>query len=320
MTPTNLILVDGIPGSGKSSTVHRLGLHLRKLGYNAHWFFEGEAHHPIYPSRKGRSVAATDGIDPEYDATREPILRRWEELTSSLQGTERITILDGSFCETPALYQQLRNRPREETLTHVLEVERILEPIDPILIYLYQRDVRAALTGISISRGPAYADFLVRQFKTTPYGLLNGIHDYEGVIGTYLEVRQLTDCMFDALRMRKLAIENDDRDWSESDAAIADALSISPIEDPFMPVRNGEGLVGTYRRVGTADAFAVATDGRALCVGGNARLRLIPETERLFHIEGTRVVLRFEMDGGGIAAAVEVFEAASSLSSVWTRA
>src|SRR5262245_45203871 len=166
MTPTNLILVDGIPGSGKSSTVNRLGLHLRKLGYNARWFFEDDADHPIYPSRDGRPGAGAAGKDPEDFGTRERIIRRWKDLTSSLQGTEQVTILDGSFCETPVLYQQLRNRPREETLAHVLAVERILEPIDPILIYLYQRDVRAALTGILMSRGPGYAEVLVQAFRS----------------------------------------------------------------------------------------------------------------------------------------------------------
>jgi thymidylate kinase len=48
MIPTNLILVDGIPGAGKSTTAQLLCLHLEKLGYHVNWIFEQDPKHPIY--------------------------------------------------------------------------------------------------------------------------------------------------------------------------------------------------------------------------------------------------------------------------------
>jgi thymidylate kinase len=321
MTPTNLILIDGIPGSGKSSTVHRLGLHLQRLGYDARWFFEAEAHHPIYPVLEAQELPATESFDTaERNKMRERILLHWKTLTASLQGTEQIVILDSSFSQTPAQHQQLWNQPPEETLAHVLEVERILEPIDPVLIYLYQRDVGAALKEILAPRSPGYADFLVQQLKMTPYGRVHGIQDYDGVIAAYLGIRRVTDRIFDKLRMRKLAIENSAGDWKRYNDAITDFLGLSPIEPPFALPRDTEMLVGKYCRVGSTDVFAVATDGPALCICGSARLRLIPETKLVFHVEGTRAVLKFEIDERGIAGAVEVFEAAPpGLPSIWRR-
>ena len=48
MVKTNLILIDGVPGSGKSATAQALWLHLRRNDYDATWFFEHQSSHPIY--------------------------------------------------------------------------------------------------------------------------------------------------------------------------------------------------------------------------------------------------------------------------------
>src|SRR5262249_31132645 len=45
---TNLILVDGLPGSGKSTTAQLVWLQLVRSGYDASWFFEHQSSHPIY--------------------------------------------------------------------------------------------------------------------------------------------------------------------------------------------------------------------------------------------------------------------------------
>ena len=42
---TRLILVDGLPGAGKSATAQRLWLHLLANDHRAHWFHEH--HHTV---------------------------------------------------------------------------------------------------------------------------------------------------------------------------------------------------------------------------------------------------------------------------------
>jgi hypothetical protein len=320
LTPTNLILVDGIAGSGKSSTVHRLGLHLRELGYNARWFFDAEPHHPIYPALDTPALCTADELDDaEWKRRYDIVLENWRALTSALAGTHDIVLLDSSFSETPAEHQRMWNRPAEATVGHILEVERIVAPLDPALIYLYQQDVGLALREILGVRSADYADCMVRRVRMTPYGKAHGIQGYDDVIGVYAAVRRLTDEVFDRVRMRKLGLENSARDWPRSYRAMAEFLGVPPIDMPSAPPRNAERLTGAYRRRGSSDSFAVGLDGAGLSIRNVATLRLIPAGDTVFHVQGTRLVLEFEFEDGGAASAVKVSEGAGAPHSVWRR-
>ena len=56
MLPSRLIFVDGLPGSGKSTTAQRLSLHLRRQGYPARWIFEHENQHPLFVESAVRAL------------------------------------------------------------------------------------------------------------------------------------------------------------------------------------------------------------------------------------------------------------------------
>jgi shikimate kinase len=47
MIDTKLILVEGLPGSGKSSFGQFVGLQLSRNNHNAQWFIECELNHPV---------------------------------------------------------------------------------------------------------------------------------------------------------------------------------------------------------------------------------------------------------------------------------
>ena len=47
MIKTKLILVDGISGSGKSTTAHFIHRQIEKNGIKVKWFYEQEDNHPL---------------------------------------------------------------------------------------------------------------------------------------------------------------------------------------------------------------------------------------------------------------------------------
>ncbi len=49
MRTTNLVLIEGLPGSGKSMSGQRLTLQLDRLGVPARWWHEEHPGHPLYP-------------------------------------------------------------------------------------------------------------------------------------------------------------------------------------------------------------------------------------------------------------------------------
>ena len=43
-----IVILEGLPGSGKSTTAHLLRLHLQDVGLDARWWWEHEQPHPIF--------------------------------------------------------------------------------------------------------------------------------------------------------------------------------------------------------------------------------------------------------------------------------
>jgi len=300
--------------------VHRLGLHLRRLGYNARWFFDAEPDHPIYPDVTTRALSTTRDLDDvEWNEQYDVVLGNWKTLTSSLLGTKDIVLFDSSFAETPAEHLRLWNRPAWEIVRLILQVDRILEPLNPVLIYLYHRDVGVALREILTVRSQDYADYMVRQIGMTPYGREHKVAEYEDVIAVFAGVRRLTDDVFEKVRMRKIGIEDGARDWERSYGRIAEFLGVPWIENQFAAPGHAERLTGDYRRVGSSECLKVNVDGIGLSIRGVATLRLIPETDTVFHVQGTRVALEFEVEKHGRATAVKVFEAAGDPPARWNR-
>ena len=64
MIQTNLIMIEGIWGSGKSATAQQLCCHLREQGQDASWIFEQQDPHPIRGDSKAEH-APEHGFDGE---------------------------------------------------------------------------------------------------------------------------------------------------------------------------------------------------------------------------------------------------------------
>jgi hypothetical protein len=79
-----LVLVEGLPGSGKSTTAQFLARQLRLAGHPASWHHEGETPHPVL--RRPADSPMWAG----YFADR---LERWREFAAPFGATDRIWIL-----------------------------------------------------------------------------------------------------------------------------------------------------------------------------------------------------------------------------------
>jgi adenylate kinase family enzyme len=62
MFDTKLIILDGLPGSGKSTTAQWLELQLQRNGFDAQWYWEGDVPHPQwwYENWTGAEYAPPD--------------------------------------------------------------------------------------------------------------------------------------------------------------------------------------------------------------------------------------------------------------------
>jgi len=315
----NLILIEGIAGAGKSSATHQLGLHLQKLGFDVEWWFEQDLAHPIYPAdeqpRYDRKIEAR-----EHEEIRGRVLARWQALASRLRGTRKIVVLECAFLQMVIDYHVLLDLPMKDAEEHVLAVEKLIAPLDPLLVLLYEDNIERALRGILADRTSAWAQYLVQTYGQSPYGQRNGISDYDGVIRAYVAGRAEADNIVSRLSLRKLAIEKSAGEWPRYYDLITNELGIPAIVSPNAPPTNAEQLAGNYcAREASGHAYEVTVGADALYVSSMARLRLLPKQGNAFHVLGTRWEVKFSTDSEGVAREAILTEPGTDMHEVWTR-
>ena len=315
----NLILIEGIAGAGKSSATHQLGLHLEKVGYDVEWWFEQDPAHPIYPADQ-QPQFDREIEDGKHNEIRDRVLARWEALAARLAGTKKIVIIECGFLQMVIDYHLLLDLPMADAAEHVLAVEKLIAPLDPLLVLLYEENVETALRSILTDRTSAWAHYLVQVYQQSPYGRRNGICDYDGVIRAYATGRAEADAIFSRLSLRKLAIEKSAGDWRGYYNLITSELGMQAIVPPAAPPANAEQLAGHYcSGEGTGQGYQVMVGADALYVSRMARLRLLPKQGNAFHVLGTRWEVEFSTDSAGVAQEAILTEAGTDMQEVWKR-
>lgn len=315
----NLILIEGIAGAGKSSTTHRLGLHLGKLGYDVEWWFEQDLAHPIYPADQRLQY------DREIEAgtrreIRDGVLARWRALAARLAGTKKIVLIECGFLQMVIDHHLLLDLPMSDAAEHVLAVEKLIAPLDPLLVLLYEENVEASLRRILTDRTSAWAQYLVQLYRQSPYGRRNGICDYDGVMRAYATSRAEADAIVSRLGLRKLAIEKSAGDWRNYYDLITSELGVRAIVPPLAPPANAKQLAGHYRSAEEAgQGYHVTVGADALYVSRMARLRLLPKQGNAFQVLGTRWEVEFATDSAGVAQVAILTEAGTDMREVWRR-
>ena len=297
-----LILVDGISGSGKSTTAQWLYLQLRRKGFPATWYYEYEVPHPIYHAGEVQQALMMGDADPHR--IHEKALVNWKTLAQRIGDRDEIIILESTLLQTGVGSQFLMNWPSTAILDHIHRVEEILSPLHPAFVYFYQDDVERALNAICQRRGAGFDAYLLEKIQNTPYGRKHSIHDFSGVIDLYRAFRQLTDAIVVQLRFQKISLETSHGDWDDVLHRLAAFLSLGQIESPFQPCRNWDDYTGCYRLTGADQEWCLAADERGLYVNNAFGMRLVHKTDNVFYLEGACLELAFESDGEGTMARV----------------
>jgi hypothetical protein len=207
-----LVIVEGIMGSGKSTTMRFVAAHLEDRKRPALAIHERTGPHPL---------RATDDLahwfQPWLDVAPAELVERslakWRAFADSARASDAVPVLDGQLFHGDLTNLFLMEAEPAIIAEFARAVARAVRPLDPLLIYLYQRDVGQALRVICAERGEAWVKYQVDWKLQAPYSRRRGLAGLEGLIALYEDYRRLTDELYADLDLAKLAIENSRQDW-----------------------------------------------------------------------------------------------------------
>jgi len=289
---SKLILVEGLPGSGKSSTSQFICDQLWRNGEQSRWYYEEEMPHPLSPSSSG---------DYFKDA-----LNTWQTFTSTAIASNEITIIESRFFQDVILPLLMGDVSRSGILKHVHDIAEVCAVLNPALVYLHQPEYAAALRRICDQRGPRIERIYIARNERSAYGRRLGLQGFDGLVRSFLDGRSIMEQLYEEVEFRKLSIDNSERKWSSYYRQIGEFLSI-PLRLDEAPsgqeyLSRFEGTY-TYRRDEKDIEFAIRLEDGGLMMHGYGWLwptnRLIPKEENVFYLGSWPFEMVFKQDGSG---------------------
>ena len=307
MRETKLILVEGIPGSGKSTTAQFLTHTLVNQGYPVRWWYEEEIEHPVYLFRDwaGLDRVRDNLTSGRYRAVITAALRQWRRFAALVRAREEIVVIDGCFFGYLTWSLFPLDVPIAEIMAYLLQVERIIAPLNPTLIYFRQEDVARSLARICVRRGGDTEARFIGNVTGTPYGQSRNLQGFAGLVSFWSDYRQLTDMVCAAAPFPTLTIETSAGQWAAYQRQCLCFLNLPANIPAPAAITDPQRYAGTYRTVTNtvAGSATISADGGTLLLDGLTqiwpRTPLLPRDVNTFALESLPFTVAFgeERDG-----------------------
>lgn len=212
---TNLIVLDGLPGSGKSTTAHWLTQVLHQQQVASTFIAETEPSHPLwwYDVWDGNEYRTPDFDHVPIETFIQNSIEKWKDFAIRVENTQQLYIVESFFFQNTIGMFLMGGAKPAGLREYAYEVQQIVAPLNPLLIYFRQADPVAALFRICFIRGKEFEDELTHNMESFPYLQVRQRKGLEGVASLWQAIQSITDALYEEYSIRKLAIETSQGDW-----------------------------------------------------------------------------------------------------------
>ncbi|MEC1524290.1 hypothetical protein P9D43_20010 [Neobacillus niacini] len=262
MVNTKLILVEGLPGSGKSTTADMTNDILKEWNVDTKLFLEGNVEHPadyeggsyfsetefsqlieqyseVKPILLKHAFKRCDGfVLPQYklkqdlDETPVPdsfwgdiwnhdiyelpleknielITDKWKRFVVHALAENHTYIFECCFIQNPVTIGMIKYGASQEVVkNYVKQLADIIEPLNPVLLYVEQKDLSRSFKKAVQVRPKEWSAGFMDYYNNQGYGKMNDAQGIDGTIAV-LEARyQLETVIINSLNMIKHKIDN----------------------------------------------------------------------------------------------------------------
>ena len=208
MGAPRLILVEGMIGSGKTTTAERLADWLSRRGEDVRAFGEGDADHPIRTRRVDELLAAPAPGDPGvYSAG------QWRRLAERCLRDEQTIILESVFLQNSVMPAFIDDAPVATVTEICTEIQRQAAPAEPFLVYLRPTDIAVAIARVHQARGEPWSPRNVAYVQDCPWARRRNLRGRDAVIRLYQAWEPVATQLYDRYPFPKLMVPDPQHDW-----------------------------------------------------------------------------------------------------------
>jgi hypothetical protein len=282
-----LVFVEGVPGSGKSTTAQFLTRELARHGRPARWIYEEQAPNPLVP-------AVPDDAYRDWEHFAALHVERWRAFATATAASDETIVVESFLLQRPVFTMLRRDADVGFIEVVVNRFADAVASLAPSLVYLAHNDPARAWRTVAAGRGADYAADVVRRSEEWPYIQSRGLAGLDGVLAYWQAHGALCDKITSWIPMRTLVVDATHGTWDERRRRICDFLEL-PWDAPPRP---DEGLLarhrGTYRD-GDREIVVDVVDGRLVLRGVLwATNVLLPVAPNVFDVEAWPFQVSFD--------------------------
>jgi predicted kinase len=208
MAAPRLILIEGMIGSGKTTTAGHLADWLSRRGEDVRAFDEGAANHPVRTRRVDELLAAPPPGDPGVYAA-----GQWRRLAEQCLRDGQTVILESVFLQNSAMPAFIDGAPVATVNRICAEIQRQAAPAEPFLVYLRPTDIAAAIARVHEARGEPWSSRNVAYVQDCPWARRRNLRGRGAVVGLYQAWEPVAVQLFDQYPFGKLTVPDPHHDW-----------------------------------------------------------------------------------------------------------
>lgn len=134
-------------------------------------------------------------------------IQRWRAFVDDALHAEAITVLDSyPFQNSVRVLLQLDAHP-DFIREYAGQVEALVMPLRPVLIYLNSQDAVQSFLRISEQRGQEWTDYVVRVVLCCPYATARHLEGINGVLAFLADYKKLTDALLRQSQLPRLVLD-----------------------------------------------------------------------------------------------------------------
>ena len=218
MIDTKLVLVEGPPGSGKTTTAQKLAAEIANTGRACQCFWEWDPNNPIVIGDDLHlDQAIATSIAREAD-----VLQQWQQLVDRQRAQDTVTIMESRFWQTGAMLMYVAGHPLEGVLESNRRLITIIQELRPVLVYFTIDDLRGFTAQTIQSKEVewqragfpgSWAEHIFAAFEGQPWSAAHGATGPTGMIALLEDWALVAERLYARVSFPKIKMRNPYQDW-----------------------------------------------------------------------------------------------------------